>query len=509
MNQTAEYVLRTVPRPTIDAVGGEWAVLGLARSGFDVPDSYFENYYRTVADYLRANGGVLHERRFTEYSRVILALTAAGYDARDVTGFDLTANLGDFERTVWQGINGAVFALLALDSGDYPIPLNTNANTQATRELYISDILRRQLPDGGFSLSGNAPSDPDVTAMALQAFAKYQSRTDVKAAIDKAIEFLSSAQQSCGGFSSRGSVNLESTVQVLVALCELDIKTQHDRRFRKGGNGLLESILSFQNSDGSFNHRPGSSNDSQMSAEQALYALAAEHRLFTEQNSLYRMQDAARRVPPPERRPGAGLPGKHADVQVMPIIAPGKSFDDIRNHANRPAIEALAERGIINGISSTAFAPDATMTRAEFAAIVTRGLGLPPQIMRAFRDVSPNSWFAGFVGAAFNYGIVAGVSPSAFNPHGTITRQEAAVMITRAARLCGAETAIDTVAVRNILAQFGDYTTIDEWAREALAFCFEYGIIPAEEFNIQPKKPVIRAEIAQMLFNMLKMVDLI
>jgi len=64
----------------------------------------------------------LHERRYTDYSRVILGLTAAGYDPRAFAGYDLTLPLADFDKTIWQGINGPVFALIALDSGNYSNP---------------------------------------------------------------------------------------------------------------------------------------------------------------------------------------------------------------------------------------------------------------------------------------------------------------------------------------------------------------------------------------------------
>ena len=187
INDTAAYIHQTVKNPQVDSVGGEWAIIGLARSGYDVPDSYYEDYYRTVEAYVKEANGILHDKKYTEYSRVILALTAAGYDPTDVAGYDLTMALGDFEKTIWQGINGPVFALIALDSGNYAIPKNPNAVVQATRAMYVDEILKRQLLDGGFSLFGGSEdatdadyqADPDVTAMA-QALAKYQDRADVK-----------------------------------------------------------------------------------------------------------------------------------------------------------------------------------------------------------------------------------------------------------------------------------------------------------------------------------------
>ena len=296
------YIIRTVRSPEVGAVGGEWAVIGLARSGHNVPDSFFRGYQRAVERRLREQGGVLDNRRHTEYSRVILAMTALGLDPQDAAGFDLTKPLGDFERTVWQGVNGAIFALLALDSLDYPIPENDNAETSATREMYIAEILRRQTPDGGWNATAganggavgrNERGDIDLTAMALQALAKYQDDRAVRAAVNRALLFLSRSQDETGGFSSglsRGELTLESAAQVLIAISELDISF-NDPRFVKNGNSIVDNILSYRNTDGGFGHTRGGVSDL-MSTEQALIGLVAAQRAASGQTSLFRMYDA-------------------------------------------------------------------------------------------------------------------------------------------------------------------------------------------------------------------------
>ena len=118
LDQTARYIHTVVTAPQVGAVGGEWAVLGLARSGYALPDSYYTAYYKTVEDTVKNKNGVLHSKKYTEYSRVVLALTAIGKDPRDVAGYDLTLPLGDYDKTLWQGVNGPIWALIALDAGD-------------------------------------------------------------------------------------------------------------------------------------------------------------------------------------------------------------------------------------------------------------------------------------------------------------------------------------------------------------------------------------------------------
>ncbi|MDD6315484.1 MAG: hypothetical protein PUB63_00475, partial [Clostridia bacterium] len=134
VSDAAAYVCAAAARPQVGSIGGEWAVLGLARSGCPVPAGYFETYYADVESYVRACGGMLHDKKYTEYSRVILALSSMGKDAREVAGFDLTAPLGDFTQTVRQGLNGPVWALIALDSRDYPMPQAPEGAVQATRQ---------------------------------------------------------------------------------------------------------------------------------------------------------------------------------------------------------------------------------------------------------------------------------------------------------------------------------------------------------------------------------------
>lgn len=510
---TAAYMLKTVTVAQPGDIGGEWAILGLARSGYDVPDTYYQSYYATVEAYVKACKGMLHEKKYTEYSRVIVALAAIGKDPTDVAGYNLLAPLGDYDKTIWQGLNGPIWALIALDSGGYSMPMNTSAVTQATRQMYVDRILACQLADGGWSLTGKGGSseaaDPDITGMALQALAKYTNDDTVKTAIDKALTCLSSMQDKNGGYSSWGTTNSESVVQVLVALCELGIDV-NDSRFIKNGNTLLNNLLTYRQTDGSFKHTTDGSGSNQMATEQGFYCLVAALRASEGKNSLYRMSDAINIGESTNSglERGKGLADKNEDVKAMPITAPGTTFDDVIYSDSSTAIEALAARGIISGKGNGLFEPSTNMTRAEFATIITRGLGLVPEDTGVFSDVKSTEWYAGYIGTANKYGIVSGIGNGIFNPNGTITRQEAATMVARAAKLCGMATDMSASAVRDVLAQFGDYVTVESWAQSSLAFCYQEGILDQSALNIEPSKDILRCEIAQMLFNMLTKANL-
>lgn len=510
---TASFLLESVPSPRLGASGGEWTVIGLSRSGCSVPDGYFDDYYQRIASQVKSQEGILHERKYTEYSRLILALTAIGRDPSDVEGFNLLTPLGDFEKTTWQGINGAIFALLALDCGNYELPPCPGAAVQASRDLYIADVLERQLPDGGFALSGSV-SEADVTAMALQALAHYQERPEVAAAVERGVNCLSALQDSQGGYESWGSANLESSAQVLIALCELGIDV-NDQRFIKDGHTVIDSMLDLYTPGQGFQHTGDGTGVNGMATEQAFCALVSWQRVSNGESSLYNMARASSpasvesqgQLPPSSSN--SGLPECHPDINVPPVSVVAPAFTDVTGHPCLAAIEALASRGIIKGLTAHSFAPDQTMTRAEFAAIITRALGLPRAEASVFQDVAPESWYAADVSTACHYAIVGGNSEGLFLPELTITREEAAVMVARAAALCGFNTSLNESAINLELNQFDDYASVSPWARSSLAFCFQQEILPDQAMEIEAARVASRAEIADMVYRLLVQAELL
>lgn len=265
--------------------GSEWLVIALARSGRDVPDSYYDSVVKAV----QSAKGQLSDKKSTEYARTILALTAIGKDPADVGGYDLLARLADMDDVTYQGINGAIFALLALDSGKYDVPAAAEGGTQVTRDGLVAYILAQQLSDGGWALSGTS-ADPDVTAMALQALAPYRTGDEtVDAAVDKGVQLLSDMQLSDGGYSSWGTLNSESCAQVLIALATLGIDPASDSRFVKNGLTVLDALLAYAVSGG-FRHTVDGEADA-IATEQALCALTAYARLLDGKTALYDMTD--------------------------------------------------------------------------------------------------------------------------------------------------------------------------------------------------------------------------
>lgn len=290
ISDTEKYLYDNSKTPAVSSIGGEWLIMGLSRNDGDIPVGYYENYYNNVVNYVKECGGVLHNKKYTEYSRVIIALTSIGKDPKNVGGYNLLLPLGDFEKTTWQGINGAIWALIALDCGQYDMPYNADAQIHATREMYVEKIINSQLDDGGWSLLGSGESDVDVTAMALQALSNYTDNSEVSNCVNKAISFLSASQNKNGGYSSWGTENSESCAQVIVALCELGISPL-DERFEKNGKNLADNLMSYYTIGDGFKHTYDGDGSNQMATEQCFYSLVSLKRFMNGDNSLYDMSD--------------------------------------------------------------------------------------------------------------------------------------------------------------------------------------------------------------------------
>lgn len=300
------YLKETVPSPTVGTSGGEWAVLALARGGMENSAAY-KVYIENVKTYLTENvsdDNKLHSRKLTENSRVIIGLSALGVDSSALQTengkqYNLTAPLNVLDDVTWQGINGPIYALIAMDTHHYAFA----DNATGSRGAFIDYIMEQKIASGGWALFGSS-ADPDITAMTLQALAPYYldeekfnaagaktNYTDFCQAVNVALDALSTIQNEQGGFGSWGSVNAESCAQVLCALTALEIDPAQDSRFIKNDNTVIDALLSFRDdATGGFMHVAESSVN-QMATEQAAYALVAYQRFVNKQPSLYDMSD--------------------------------------------------------------------------------------------------------------------------------------------------------------------------------------------------------------------------
>ena len=286
--------LEELGTPDVGSIGGEWMAVGLARSGREVDA---DSYYAKVLDYVNENideNERLNPNKCTDNARLILALTALGRDVTDVDGHNLLAGLNEMTYIENQGVNGPIWALIALDSNNYDLP-----EGDVTRDALIECILDAQLEDGGWAFVGEN-ADTDMTAMALTALAPYyapdaEDESALNAAVEKGVECLAMLQFSDGGFGTYGSdgemvATSESVAQVVVALTALNIDPETDERFIKNGSSALDALVAYGLPGGGFKHLKDGERDA-MATEQGYYALTAYARYLMGLNRLYDMRD--------------------------------------------------------------------------------------------------------------------------------------------------------------------------------------------------------------------------
>ncbi|MBQ3546372.1 MAG: DUF4430 domain-containing protein [Lachnospiraceae bacterium] len=244
-------------------ITSEWYILALSQNGkYD-----FKNYELGLKNYLENNDV------YSASSRQKYALSFATIGSSDEYISEvLDDSIGK------QGIMSYIYGLHLLNNG-YESDLITSDTVK-------DEILKLQLNDGGFAITGTI-SDNDVTSMAIQCLAPYyKTNANVKNAIDKAISLLSARQLDDGDYSSYGVPNSESTAQVITALCSLGINPESDERFIKNGKSLIAGLKKYQLDDGSFSHKENGEFD-ENATSQVFYSLVAFLRMSENKSGLY------------------------------------------------------------------------------------------------------------------------------------------------------------------------------------------------------------------------------
>jgi hypothetical protein len=188
------------------------------------------------------------------------------------------------------------------------------------------------------------------------------------------------------------------------------------------------------------------------------------------------------------------------------IIENNKTFSDLSENFAKPSIEKLASKYIVNGKTKDKFDPNANMTRAEFAVLLVRALGLPTSTYdKKFKDVNGSEWFAktGELTAAVQYGLVKGVNSNTFAPNQKISRAEAAVMIHRAMDVKFLNYDKSQLNKSKTLANFKDSKNIGTWAKAGVEAVYQAGIVNGKGTNFDPNGYTTRQEMAKILDNFL------
>ncbi|MFA9422065.1 MAG: S-layer homology domain-containing protein [Sedimentibacter sp.] len=180
-------------------------------------------------------------------------------------------------------------------------------------------------------------------------------------------------------------------------------------------------------------------------------------------------------------------------------------FTDVAQHWAKEAVNDMGSRMIISGTGNNAFEPDRDITRAEFATIVVRALGLEPEIgENNFNDVDDEEWFNDYINSANSYNIISGYGNGQFGPTDMITREQAMTIIARATKITGLKTELTETEINNLLDSFEDSSQISDYAKENIAACLKAGIVSGRDGNlIACQDNITRAEVATVVRNML------
>ncbi|TDF98878.1 S-layer homology domain-containing protein [Paenibacillus piri] len=195
---------------------------------------------------------------------------------------------------------------------------------------------------------------------------------------------------------------------------------------------------------------------------------------------------------------------KRNSNSIYTAIELNKSFADSKGHWAQSYIDLLANKLVIDGVTDTSFEPERNITRAEFAALVVRALGLDQSVgSSSFKDVSSSDWFSSVVGAAVNAKIIDGYEDNTFRPNQPINREELAAMVVRALSYAGAKPEVDASQQSSLLAKFTDAGKI-VWAQNELAVAVQAGIVDGvTDTTISPNTQATRAQSATMLKRLL------
>jgi len=197
---------------------------------------------------------------------------------------------------------------------------------------------------------------------------------------------------------------------------------------------------------------------------------------------------------------------------VYSVIYSPKTFKDIENHWAKKAVNDMASRLVIGGGTDGLFSPDKDITRAEFASILVRALGLmrPGTGKDVFNDVGSKDWYYDSISIAHQYGIISGYGNGQFRPQDTVTREQAMTMIARAMSITGLKTAQPAGETEKLLSGFADGAEAAAYARDSIAACINTGIISGRNDSlIAPKDMITRAETAAIIQRLLQKSELI
>ncbi|MBH8553149.1 S-layer homology domain-containing protein [Nostocaceae cyanobacterium CENA357] len=186
-------------------------------------------------------------------------------------------------------------------------------------------------------------------------------------------------------------------------------------------------------------------------------------------------------------------------IENNPITISGSaSFSDLIGHWAAAFVEALVTKGAISGFPDGSFGPDAPITRAQYAAVVTKTFQLPNiNNSSKFTDIKPDFWAASAIAKAAEMGFISGFPDGTFRPGQNLTKVQAIVSIVNGLKLSGGNP--------NVLTVYRDRAQIPSYATNAVAVATQKLLVinyPQTE-KLEPLRDITRAEVAALIYQAL------
>ncbi|MBP3360125.1 MAG: S-layer homology domain-containing protein [Clostridia bacterium] len=241
--------------------------------------------------------------------------------------------------------------------------------------------------------------------------------------------------------------------------------------------------------------------------------------------------DEPTETPKPDRKPGnsggggnnrpgggtssgmGGSTAKQPSVPVQPTPpaqtegpqAPEGPFEkELKDYWGKEEIKYLIDHELMRGMDDGTLKLEQNVTRAEFAALLSRAMGWKAEEYRSgtFVDVAENDWFAGVVQAAYNSGIITGNQNKEFCPNDFITREEMAKMLALTCELHAKETGEALPEV--VHTEYADGAVISNWALEYIDKAGSYGLMQGrEDSGFAPRANATRGEAGVVIYRLL------
>ncbi|MGO4693874.1 S-layer homology domain-containing protein [Paenibacillus sp. 2TAB26] len=187
------------------------------------------------------------------------------------------------------------------------------------------------------------------------------------------------------------------------------------------------------------------------------------------------------------------------------------AFKDVDRHWAKEAVNDMGSRMVITGVGNEMFNPNKSITRAEFAAIIVRGLGLKLEASSSsFSDVNKNEWYSSYIQTAFSNGLINGYEDGTFRPMDKITREQAMAIIAKAMKITGLKPSLAASEAGELLLPYKDANAASEWAKSSILDCLQVEIFSGRSSTVlAPKDEITRAEVAVIIQRLLKKSNLI